>query len=89
MNNFEKKKLFWSNKKVFITGHTGFKGSWLSFTLKILGAKVYGYSLKPPTNPSLFNIIILNSDTFESKGLKTSFNPSLFGVNALGTGTGS
>ena len=39
-------------KKVFITGHTGFKGSWLSIWLAKLGAEVYGYSLPPPTNPS-------------------------------------
>jgi len=45
---------FWNNKKVFITGHTGFKGSWLSIVLKSLGSKVYGFALKPNTNPSLF-----------------------------------
>jgi len=41
-----KLKSFWKNKKVFITGHTGFKGSWLTIFLHLLGAKVYGYSLK-------------------------------------------
>jgi len=46
---------FWNGKKVFVTGHTGFKGSWLCIFLKILGAKVTGYALKPKTNPSLFN----------------------------------
>ena len=45
---------FWKNKKVFITGHTGFKGSWLSIFLSHLGAEVTGYSLKPSTKPSLF-----------------------------------
>lgn len=45
---------FFSGKKILITGHTGFKGSWLSILLSMLGAKVYGYSLEPPTNPSLF-----------------------------------
>jgi len=45
---------FWHDKKVFLTGHTGFKGSWLSLWLKHLGAKVYGYALAPPTSPSLF-----------------------------------
>jgi CDP-glucose 4,6-dehydratase len=45
---------FWKKKKIFITGHTGFKGSWLCIWLKILEAKVCGYSLKPPTSPSLF-----------------------------------
>lgn len=45
---------FWNGKKVFITGHTGFKGSWLSLWLQSMGAIVKGYSLAPPTNPSLF-----------------------------------
>ena len=43
-------KLFWKNKKVFITGHTGFKGSWLSILLFYFGAKLYGYALKPKKN---------------------------------------
>jgi CDP-glucose 4,6-dehydratase len=47
---------FWKGKKVFITGHTGFKGSWLSMWLNMLGAKVSGYALTPPTNPSLFEL---------------------------------
>jgi CDP-glucose 4,6-dehydratase len=46
--------MFWSGKKVFLTGHTGFKGSWLSLWLQRLGAEVTGYSLEPPTSPSLF-----------------------------------
>jgi len=45
---------FWANKKVFVTGNTGFKGSWLSIWLNHLGARVNGYSLKPVTKPSLF-----------------------------------
>jgi CDP-glucose 4,6-dehydratase len=49
-------KNFWRNKKVFLTGHTGFKGSWLSLWLYSMGAKVTGYSLEPPTTPSLFDI---------------------------------
>ena len=47
---------FWQNKKVFITGHTGFKGSWLSLWLSSLGAKVTGYALAPATNPALFEL---------------------------------
>jgi CDP-glucose 4,6-dehydratase len=47
---------FWSDKKVFVTGHTGFKGSWLSLWLQQLGAEVTGYALQPPTNPSLFEV---------------------------------
>ncbi len=46
---------FWQGKRVFLTGHTGFKGSWLSLWLVSLGAKVKGYALNPPTSPSLFN----------------------------------
>jgi len=45
---------FWKGKKVFLTGHTGFKGSWLSLWLSSMGAKVTGFALEPPTNPSLF-----------------------------------
>ncbi len=45
---------FWSGKKVFITGHTGFKGSWLSLWLLQLGANIQGLSLEPHTNPALF-----------------------------------
>jgi CDP-glucose 4,6-dehydratase len=45
---------FWKNKKVLITGHTGFKGSWLSLWLQIAGADLVGFALAPPTNPSLF-----------------------------------
>jgi CDP-glucose 4,6-dehydratase len=44
------KKNFWKNKKVLLTGHNGFKGSWMTMILKILGAKVYGYSLKNKMN---------------------------------------
>ena len=47
---------FWRDKKVLITGHTGFKGSWLGIWLNHLGANVYGYSLAPPTNPSMFEL---------------------------------
>ena len=45
---------FWAGRRVFLTGHTGFKGSWLSLWLNKLGANVVGYSLESPTEPSLF-----------------------------------
>ena len=45
---------FYKGKTVFVTGHTGFQGSWLSLWLTLLGANVVGYSLSPPTRPSLF-----------------------------------
>jgi CDP-glucose 4,6-dehydratase len=44
----------WAGRSVFVTGHTGFKGSWLSMWLSMLGARVAGYALAPETNPSLF-----------------------------------
>lgn len=58
MNQFLKNT--YSGKKVLITGHTGFKGSWLSFWLKLLGADVTGYSSEIPTDPSHFDL--LNAD---------------------------
>ncbi|QEM02041.1 CDP-glucose 4,6-dehydratase [Mucilaginibacter rubeus] len=51
---------FYKNRKVLVTGHTGFKGSWLCLVLNRLGAKVYGYSLPSPTTPSLFSIARVN-----------------------------
>ena len=57
----------WAGRSVFVTGHTGFKGGWLSLWLHQLGAKVHGYALDPPTVPSLFEIAriadLLDSDT--------------------------
>ncbi|MFA6061493.1 MAG: CDP-glucose 4,6-dehydratase [Gallionella sp.] len=48
---------FWRGKRVLLTGHTGFKGSWLSLWLQSMGAQVVGYALAPPTQPSLFKVI--------------------------------
>src|SRR5262249_33791440 len=47
---------FWKGRRVFVTGHTGFKGSWLSLWLGELGAETTGYALPPPTKPSLFEL---------------------------------
>lgn len=47
---------FWDARRVFVTGHTGFKGGWLSLWLQNMGAQVSGFSLQPPTDPSLFNL---------------------------------
>ena len=47
---------FWNGKKVFVTGHTGFKGSWLCMWLHSLGAEVFGYALQPPSDPSLYEL---------------------------------
>jgi CDP-glucose 4,6-dehydratase len=46
---------FWNKKRVLITGHTGFKGSWLSIWLRLMGAELHGYALEPNTDPSLFH----------------------------------
>ena len=47
---------FWQGKRVLLTGHTGFKGSWLSLWLQSMGSQVVGYALAPPTNPSLYEV---------------------------------
>ena len=54
MDNIKILKKFWKGKKVFITGHTGFKGSWMCILLNMLSSRIYGYSLKPK-KISLFN----------------------------------
>ena len=71
---------FYSGKKVFITGHTGFKGAWLSFLLLEAGAEVTGYSLNPPTTPSLYKLCKLDErmnsvigDIRDYKNLKKVF----------------
>lgn len=57
---------FYDGKKVFVTGHTGFKGSWLCLILERLGAKVAGYSLTPSTTPNLFNLLNLDRSISKS-----------------------
>lgn len=52
---------FWRGRKVLVTGHTGFKGSWLSFWLAELGAEVSGYALAPNTTPNLYSLLDLDS----------------------------
>ena len=53
---------FWRGKRVLVTGHTGFKGSWLSLWLTMLGAKVFGYALAPEPGPSLFRQLRMEPD---------------------------
>lgn len=57
---------FWRGKRVFLTGHTGFKGGWFALWLVDMGAEVHGYALNPPTEPNFFNVC----------GLQTSFKTS-------------
>ena len=52
---------FWRGRRVFLTGHTGFKGSWLALWLRALGAEVTGYALPPATRPSLFEVARVES----------------------------
>lgn len=61
-------KEFWKGKKIFLTGHTGFKGSWLSLWLTSMGAKVTGYSLEPLTKPALFEVAKVNSHLYSVIG---------------------
>ena len=72
---------FYKNKKVFVTGHTGFKGSWLCKILTMAGADVTGYALEPPTEPSLFELADIGSgiksvigDIRDFDGLKAAFD---------------
>lgn len=59
---------FWKGRKVLITGHTGFKGSWLASILLDAGALVSGYSLFPPTKPNLFGLLKLAKNMYSIQG---------------------
>jgi CDP-glucose 4,6-dehydratase len=73
-------KSYFENKKILISGHTGFKGSWLSLWMKMLGAKVYGVSISIPTNPSHYELLKLNlekdirMDMYDSKKVLDSIS---------------
>jgi|TARA_B100001059_G_C17838713_1_gene590253 CDP-glucose 4,6-dehydratase len=66
MYQYQHLNKFWKNKKVFLTGHTGFKGTWLSIFLNLLGAKVMGYSLKPQTSQNLYKLTNLDKNIYKS-----------------------
>ncbi len=70
---------FWVNKRVFITGHTGFKGGWLSLWLLQLGAKVTGYALAPPTERNIFELANVATGMTDVRGDIRNFD-ALFGA---------
>ena len=59
---------FYKGKKVLITGHTGFKGSWMCLMLLMQNAKIIGYSNDVPTSPSLFDIAKISDDIVDVRG---------------------
>ena len=98
MNNLKKYREFWANKKVFVTGHTGFKGTWLCIILNLFRANVHGYALKPDKNSFFIKSNILKfvkSNTFadinnlnllKKKLAKSYKNPKkTFETNIIGT----
>lgn len=64
----ERMKTFYKRKKIFVTGHTGFKGVWLCQILLNFGAEIVGYSLEPPTTPNLFSICHMEKNMQSIKG---------------------
>ena len=66
---------FYKDKRVLVTGHTGFKGAWLCRTLSLCGAKVTGYALNPPTDPSIYQVI----------GLEDNMDSRLVDIRDLGS----
>ncbi|MCI5545474.1 MAG: CDP-glucose 4,6-dehydratase [Clostridiales bacterium] len=64
----ERDLAFYKGKRVFVTGHTGFKGAWLCHLLSLMGAEVTGYALKAPTEPSLFEIADIARDIHSVTG---------------------
>jgi len=87
LNNAELFGGVYKNRKVFVTGHTGFKGSWLALWLEAMGATVAGYALEPPTRPSLFKklqledrIVHIHGDVRDSGSLRKAlkeFQPEM------------
>ena len=57
---------FWNGKRIFLTGHTGFKGGWLALWLSSMGARVTGYALTPNTSPSFFEVVKIAADLEDS-----------------------
>ena len=61
---------FWTGRRVFVTGHTGFMGGWLCLWLSRLGAEISGYALAPPTRPNLFSATALDDREMSRSLLK-------------------
>ena len=64
--NLEECRKFYAGKRVLVTGHTGFKGTWLCRILMLAGAKVTGYSLNPPTEPSVYGLLDMEASGMTS-----------------------
>ena len=67
MEGMEVNPDFWRGKRVFLTGHTGFKGGWLTLWLQSMGAEVHGYALNPPTEPDFFSVAKVGTDMASSE----------------------
>jgi len=74
---------FWAGKRVLITGHTGFKGSWISLWLQKMGAEVFGFSLPPPTKPALFEEANVADGMVSVTGDISDFNVVQHAVNEI------
>ncbi|WP_127532087.1 CDP-glucose 4,6-dehydratase [Paenibacillus kobensis] len=74
---------FWKGKKVFLTGHTGFKGSWATLLLQRLGAEISGYSLQPEPGPQLFRIADVNEGIQSYYGDITDYNGLFTAMNEV------
>ncbi len=83
MTDFKKLCDFYNGKRVLITGHTGFKGSYITVILGLMGAEVYGYALKPSTDPCLFDIIYGDG---VSRRTETELTVKCSGAGSVGNG---
>lgn len=86
MENLVMNKNFWQGKKVFLTGHTGFKGGWLTIWLNQMGAEIHGYSLEPNTQSNLFTTAnisaLLKSNTIADIRNKDALEKSIINSEA-------
>lgn len=73
---------FWAGKRVFLTGHTGFKGSWLSLWLQSMGANLHGLALMPPTTPALFDEASVGSGMTSTIGDIRDYNTVFAAIDA-------